>query len=142
MSLKRGIYSQPPPKGPSGTAPNKTDVMESNLIKDLMGAAQLAAPNREEVIKLRPTDLLLLLFNIRKNIKSKLFGFATNQDMSEQERTLVDATLIDMGIIWRHCTPTTEERESGFTWGDYAKKCATPYAYAQGILTLQKGPDK
>ena len=45
-------------------------------MKRLLGAAQSAAPNREEeVIKLRSTDLLLLLFNIRKNIKSKLFGF-------------------------------------------------------------------
>ena len=61
--------------------------------------AQSAAPNREEVIKLRSTDLPLLLFNIRKNIKSKLFGFTTNQDVSEQEQTLVDVTLIDIGII-------------------------------------------
>ena len=59
--------------------------MESNLMKGLMGAAESAAPNREKVMKLRSTDLLLLLFNIRKNIKSKLFGFATNQDVSEQE---------------------------------------------------------
>ena len=75
-------------------------------MKGLMGAAQSAAPNREEVIKLRSTNLLLLLFNIRKNIKSKLFGFTTNQDVSEQEQTLVDVTLIDIGIIWRYCTST------------------------------------
>ena len=80
-----------------------------------MGVAQSAAPNREEVIKLRSTDLLLLLFNIRKNIKLKLFGFTTNQDVSEQERTLVGVALIVMGTIWRYCTPTKEERESGFT---------------------------
>ena len=61
--------------------------------------------------------------------------------MSEQEQTLVDVTLIDIGIIWRYCTPTKEERSSGFTWGDHAKKCTTPYAYAHGILTLQKGLD-
>ena len=88
----------------------------------LMGPAESAVPNREEIIKLRSTNLLLLLFNIRKNIKSKLFGFTTNQDVSEQERTLVDVTLINMGIIWRYWTPTKEERASGFTWGDYAKK--------------------
>ena len=52
-------------------------------MKSLMGAAQSAAPNREQVIKLRSTDFLLLLFNIRKNIKSKLFGFTTIQDVSE-----------------------------------------------------------
>ena len=90
-------------------------------MKGLMGAAQTAAPNREEVIKLRSTNLLLLLFNIRKNIKSKLFGFTTNQDVSEQGQTLVDVTLIDIGIIWRYCTPTKKERSSGFTWGEYAK---------------------
>ena len=65
-------------------------------MEGLMGAAQSAAPNREEVIKLCSTDLLLLLFNIRKNIKSKLVGFTTNQAVSEQERTLVDVALIDM----------------------------------------------
>ena len=110
-------------------------------MKGVMGAAQSAGLNREEVIKHRSTDLLLSLFNIRKNIKSKLFSSKTNQDVSEQERTLVDVTLIDMGIIWRYCTSTKEERASCFTWGDYAKKCTTLYAYAQGILTLQKGPD-
>ena len=94
-------------------------------MKGLMGAVQSVTPNREEVIKLCSTYLLLLLFNIRKNIKSKLFSFTTNQDMSEQEQTLVDVTLIDIGIIWRYCTPTKEERSSGFTWGDHAKKCTT-----------------
>ena len=58
-------------------------------MKDSMGAAQSAARNREEVIRPRSVDLLLLSFNIRKNITSKLFCFTTNQDVSEQERTLV-----------------------------------------------------
>ena len=75
-----------------------------------MGAAQSVTPNREEVIKLCSTDFFLLLFNIRKNIKSKLFGFTTNQDMAEQKQNLVDVTLIDIGIIWRYCTPTKEEK--------------------------------
>ena len=84
ISLKKRHSFANPPKGPSDTAPIlKTDTMESDIMKGLMGAAQSAAPNREEVIKLRSTDLLLVLFNIRKNIKSKLFGFKTIQDVSE-----------------------------------------------------------
>ena len=79
---KRHLFANPP-KGPSGTAPNKTDTMGSNLIKYLMGAAQLAAPNREEVIKLRCTDLLLLLFSIRKNNSSVLQPTKTCQNRNE-----------------------------------------------------------
>ena len=124
---KRHSFANPPKEGPSETAPNKTDAMESKAMKDLVVAAQSAALNMKEVMKHRVTDLPLSLFNtnkgIRKNMKSKLFGcFKTDQNVSDQEHTSVDVALIDMGFIWRFCTPSKEERESGFTWGDYAKK--------------------
>ena len=35
----------------------------------------------------------------------------TNQDVSEQERTLVDVTLIDMGIIWRYLLYFNQRRK-------------------------------
>ena len=38
----------------------------------------------------------------------------------------VYTAIIDMGLIWRKTTPTTEDREkpdgTKFTWGDYAEK--------------------
>ena len=94
-------------------------------MKDLVVIAEEAALNMEEVMKHRVTDLPLSLFNtnkgIRKNMKSKLFDcFQSDQELAHQEPTYT--ALIDMGFIWRFCTPSKEEREGGFTWGDYAKK--------------------
>ena len=77
----------------------------------------------------RITTECLSLFNTNgtliKNQKSKLlqtFSFLQLQ----YEQLLNCAAIIDMGFIWRLCTPTTEDREKGyeshFTWRDYAKK--------------------
>ena len=121
---KRHSFANPPKEGPSEAAPSKTDVMESKTMKDLVVAAQEAAINMNEVMKHCVTDLPLSLFNtnkVRKNMKSKLFEcFQTDQVPAEQYP--MDVALIDMGFIWRFCTPITEERECRFTWGDYAKK--------------------
>ena len=94
-------------------------------MKDLVVIAQEAALNMEEFMKHRVTDLPLFLFNtnkgIRKNMKSKLFDcFQSDQELAHQEPTYT--ALIDMGFVWRFCTPSKLEQEGGITWGDYAKK--------------------
>lgn len=52
----------------------------------------------------------------------------------------VYTSIIDMGLIWRLSTPTTEDREKGdrakYTWGDYVEKLV------HFVLTRQKHADR
>ena len=86
------------------------------------GALQL-----EDVLQHRVTAECLAIFNangtMRKTQKSKLQQKLTMTVIPEPD---VYTSIIDMGLIWRLTTPTTEDREKGdgtkYTWGDYAQK--------------------
>lgn len=124
---KRCSFNKPPKDSLKESSVNKTDAMESKAMKDLVVVAQQKALNMKEVMTHRLTDVPLSLFNVdkgmRKNVKSKLFTcFNTDQQLHESDDNVRRVAIVDMGFIWRYCTPTKEDRESNFTWGDYAKK--------------------
>ena len=72
----------------------------------------------------------LSLYNVdgsmRKTVKSKLLELFKLDPVSEKPRDYI--SLVDMGLIWRLATPTTEDRESRkrdgleYHWGDYLDK--------------------
>lgn len=81
----------------------------------------------EELMHHRVTDECLSIFNangtMRKTQKSKLQEKLTMTSIPYRD---IYTSIVDMGLIWRLSTPTTEDREKAdgtkFTWGDYSEK--------------------
>ena len=83
-----------------------------------------------QVLVRRISDECLTMFNadgsMRKTAKSKLLQSFEKKPVIEKPHTY--SSIVDMGLIWRLATPTSEDREvkrrsgSDFLWGDYLEK--------------------
>ena len=103
--------------------------MENKAMISIINLAQEARINLDYLMNYRLTDYPLSLFNangsMRKVVKSKLLE---RFELIEAPPDLVRGShvIVDMGYIWRHGTPSIEDRQkidrSTFTWRDYAVK--------------------
>ena len=81
----------------------------------------------EEILQHRVTEECLSLFNsngtMRKTQKSKLVGI---MNMVPAPVPQMYVAVVDMGLLWRLATPSTEDREKSdgsiYTWLDYGEK--------------------
>ena len=109
----------------------KANDMEKQGISDVVELLESAGTfELEDILQYRVTEENMALFNVngsmRKCQKSKLMQNLTLNDKAEPN----DYTaLVDMGLIWRLATPSTEDREKQdgtvYTWGDYRTKVVT-----------------
>ena len=125
----RKSFSNPPRNKNTSVPMSKSIVIEN---KDMSQIIVLCANNNislETIMNFRVTDECLSIFDTNGSMvkvqKSKL-----NEKMCftplPYYLLLHSISLIDMGYIWRLCTPTAEDRqkddETVFTWRDYSKK--------------------
>ena len=125
---KRASFVKPPKEQVNITTNRETDGMENKAMVSLLNVAEKSAINLEEIMKHRGTAVSLPLFNLngtlRKTVKAKLVDcFELEQIETSYSRIIA---VIDMGLLWRVCTPIKEYRETAdgapYTWDDYASK--------------------
>ena len=97
-------------------------------LMDTTGVIQL-----ESALEGRVTEECLSMYNVdgpmRKTAKSKLLDLFNIQAIGDRPHEYI--SLIDMGLMWRLATPTSEDREAikrdggVYRWSDYLNKiCA------------------
>ena len=108
----------------------KQGEMESKALASVVNFVDVSGlVSLSEVMKYHLTEECLSLFNVngtfRKTQKRKLLEKLTQQPIDVPSYT----ALIDMGMMWRLESPTSEDREKGdgspYTWGDYTNKIAS-----------------
>ena len=87
----------------------------------------------ESILASRVTEECLSLYNVdgsmRKTAKSKMLDLFNLEPIAE--KPLDHISLVDMGLIWRLATPTSDDREarkrdgSEYHWDDYLEKIWT-----------------
>ena len=115
---------------PSGIYINATQMEKYGLAALMDFAENRGMISLEMLLERRVTEECLSMYNVdgsmRKTAKSKLLqSFSRN---AVTEKPYEYASLVDIGLIWRLSTPTSEDREakkrngSEYLWGDYLEK--------------------
>ena len=109
-------------------AKGKAQEMERSALSAVVELVEISGGfELEDVLQHRVTEECLSIYNVngtlRKTQKSKLMEAMTLNDKPEPVNY---TAVIDMGLIWRLASPTTEDRQkpdgTTYTWGDYAQK--------------------
>ena len=115
---------------PAGAAVKVAQMEKAGLatLKDVADGSGLI--KLESVLEWRVTDECLSVFNVdgsmHKTCKSKLLQEFTLDPVSKKPHNHI--SLVDMGLIWRLATPSSEDREakkrdgSQYRWSNYLDK--------------------
>ena len=115
---------------PAGAAVKVAQMEKAGLATLIDVAEGSGLIKLESVLEWRVTDECLSVFNVdgsmRKTCKSKLLQEFTLDSVSEKPQNHI--SLVDMGLIWRLATPSSDDREakqrdgSQYRWSDYLDK--------------------
>ena len=130
---KRRNFTSEPICIPSGATIKLAQMERSGLAALLELAEGSGLIQLDSVLERRVTEECLSLYNVdgsmRKTVKSKLLELFNLDPVPEKPNDHI--SLVDMGLIWRLATPTSEDREakkrdgSEYRWSNYLEKiCA------------------
>ena len=115
---------------PAGAAAKVAQMEKAGLATLIDIADRSGLIKLESVLEWRVTDECLSAFNVdgsmHKTCKSKLLQEFTLDPVSEKPHNHI--SLVDMGLIWRLATPSSEDRKakkrdgSQYRWSDYLDK--------------------
>jgi len=115
---------------PSGTAMKVAQMEKSGLATLIDLTVGSGMVKLESVLEWRVTDECLSVYNVdgsmRKTCKSKLLYKFKLHPVPEKPQDHI--SLVDMGLIWRLATPTSDDREAvkrdglQYRWNDYLDK--------------------
>ena len=126
----RATFTKPPTIAKGSIKKMKTAEMENKAMANVVTmCCQEKAIPLVDVLKHRITEECLSIFNTNGTMvkiqKSKLLEMLEWSPMPHSKLQTC-LSIIDMGFIWRLCTPTAEDREKDdgtvYSWEDYSKK--------------------